>query len=425
MKLRALFPWLLMGAVAIGLAQTTPVQPKVIGDKEALTADQKTEVLNAVNKLMAETVFVPGVDFNKWPEYLAANRAEIDKAETSMDFAIATNKALRQFGISHMVLATPQAASNRRNRRAMGMGIQIEVEANGIRVQGVFPKSGADEAGIQPGDLIMENNGKPVKQPTDLTGTEGESSLLTVQRGEKKLKIRVTRKAYSNVRPETLTWVDKETAVLKVWTFDLAYNRENVEKLMLEAAKSKRLIVDLRSNPGGAVLNLTHLMGMLMPSGTPVGAFLSRSDVDRYVKDTGGKPTDWEAIGKQSRNTLTARTNPRVPAYKGQLAVLVNGGSGSASEIAAIALSEQGIPVVGSKSAGAVLASLMRPIALGFQLQYPIMDYVSPKGVRLEGTGVQPLLESTKLPKFGEKDEAIEKATLLLIRMARDANRGK
>lgn len=74
-------------------------------------------------------------------------------------------------------------------------------------------------------------------------------------------------------------------------------------------------------------------------------------------------------------------------------------------------------PVIGSKSAGAVLVSIMGPLPKGYMLQYPVTDFVTPKGLRLEGHGVEPILETPAVVKFGEKDTAIDKAVLLLQRI--------
>lgn len=414
MKFSALF---VGSALLVGSAFA---QNDVLDDKAALTLERKAEVLNDISSVMAKTAFVPGVDFTTWGKVLDTNKAEIEKAETVLDFTKAVNKALSQFGTSHFVLATPKAATARRDKKQVGMGIQIQVEEKGIRVMSVFPKSGASDAGLRPGDLILENNGNKVAAPTDLAGGDGEVSNLKLERDGKVVQISVTRRPYSNIRPETLTWADKDTAVLKVWTFDQAYNRDNVEKLMKEATASKRLIVDLRMNPGGAVMNLMHLMGLLMPEGSKVGTFLARRDVDRYVEETGGKPTDLEKIVNFSGTTLKAMKNKNVGPYAGKIAVLVNGASGSAAEIAAAALHDSlGAPVVGTRSAGAVLASIIRPIANGFTIQYPMMDYLTPQYRRLEGAGVEPTLETKGVLKFGEKDDSIEKAVILLQRLER------
>ena len=77
--------------------------------------------------------------------------------------------------------------------------------------------------------------------------------------------------------------------------------------------------------------------------------------------------------------------------WTGKMAVLINRGSASASEIAAAALNEcVGAPLIGQKSAGAVLASVYGSLPSGFSVQYPIDDYVTIKGVRLEKSPREP-----------------------------------
>lgn len=419
LKVRNFLPLLALGLVSVSWAQSAPATAQKV------TAEQKTEVLAKVNQIMSETAFVPGIDFKKWPSYLEAQKKDIDSSDTPIEFVTAINKALTNFGASHIVMSTPQMAENRRQKRGVGLGVQIQPEAGkGIRIVGVFPKSAADEAGLRVGDLVVKANGKKVEGPTDLQGEEGQTVTLAIVRDGKNETIKVTRRAYSNVRPEELKWVNNDTAMLKVWTFDQGYNRENVEKLMGEAAKSKNLILDLRSNPGGAVLNLMHLLGLVMADGSNAGAFLARRDVDKYVKDTGGSPTDFEKIAKQSSTILRARKGRgSMEPYAGNVIVLVNGGSGSAAEIAAAALSEvRDAPVIGTQSAGAVLASIIGPLPHGYALQYPIMDYVSPKGLRLEGNGVKPLISASPVVQYGQKDEAVEKALLYIERLKRFDN---
>lgn len=408
--LKTLISLTMAGAMALGFVQGTTT-----AEKSELTAEKKTEVLEAVNKIMKDSAFVPGVDFKTWPSLLEKQKDAIDKATSDNEFAIAINRALKEFGASHIVFSTPEAATARRTKQNVGIGIQINPEDNGIRVMAVFPKSPADEVGLRPGDLITKADGKEVRTAPDLAGEKDSTVELTVIREDKELKFKVTRKTYSNVRPEEISWFDKETAVIKIYTFDTSYDRANVEKIMKEAASAKRLIVDLRNNPGGAVVNMLHFMGLVMPPGTSAGTFLSRRDVDRYVADTGGSPTDWEKIAKQSRTAIKAAKNSKLEPFQGKIAVLVNGASGSAAEITAAALAESlNAPVVGTKSAGAVLASIVAPLPHGFALQYPLMDYVTPKGNRLEGNGVQVTVNVPDPKTFGAKDEVLAKAVELL-----------
>jgi len=393
--------------------------------KEA-TPEIKKAVLAELDKIMASRAYVPGIDFSKWPSFFQSQQAEVDKAENPRDFVQAVNKALKQFGISHIVLSTPQAAQARRERKTIGIGVSLQPEEGGLRVTSLFEGAPANKAGIEVGDLILKADGKKPENPTAIAGDEGTEVELEVQKSNGTTKIyKIKREKFSTVRPETLTWVDKETALVKIYTFDTSYNRANVEKIMKEAATAKRMILDLRSNGGGAVANFIHLLGFFMPEGTPVGTFVNKSMVEQFVKETGYAPDDTLKIAYWSERKVKAGKAPIEP-FKGHVAVLINGGTGSASEIVAAALQETlGSPVVGTKSAGAVLVSVMVPLPFGYQIQYPISDYVTMQGVRLEKNGVTPDVIA-QAPRFGEQDSAIGKAVALLYRAElRDERFGK
>ena len=383
-----------------------------------LTKEVKDAVIGRMSEILSRAADVPGADFGKWPDMVKQHQDEIDKATTADDFVRSINGALHEFGFSHIVLSTPKAAEARMNRQVVGIGVQLSPEPGGLRVMTTFPGAPAEKAGIEPGDLIVSANGKKASSPGEISGDEGTVVTLKVVKADGKSKeYKITRKKFSTVRPETLTWVDDKTAVLRIPTFDLGYDRKRVESLMAEAQKAKGIIVDLRSNGGGAVVNLTHLMGLLMPEGTPLGTFIGRAMVDQYVKETGGKPTDILEIAKWTKSRLRA-TKSSVPPFKGSIAVLINGGSGSASEIAAAALQDNvNASVVGSKSAGAVLVSVMAPLPNGYQLQYPINDFVTMSGYRLEGAGVKPLIEAPMPMKPNEADLGVERAAALLHRI--------
>lgn len=383
---------------------------------QKLTPDQKQDVLKKMSDLVVNNAFVPGKDFSKWPEFLKAEQEHIDKAEDAEAFAGEVREALEKFGISHILLMPPRAVDQRNTQEIVGIGVSLRPEdKGGFRVWAVFPNAPANEAGIRIGDLIVAVDGKPIKDIRPIAGEPGTQVVISIEReGGIKKDYTITRRKFKTIRPETLTWQDKETAVLKVWTFDRGYNAANVTKLMSEAARAKNLVLDLRGNGGGAVMNMVHLLNMVLPDSTEFGVFVTRQTVKNFVEKTSGDPNDLQAVAKWAEK-MRSHAPKDGPAFKGKVAVLVDAGTGSASEIVAAALKEtMNAPIVGSKSAGAVLASVMAPLPHGFMLQFPITDYVTVKGVRLEGTGVAPDLEVPPLVKYNEPDIAVEKAAALL-----------
>lgn len=385
--------------------------------KESLTPEVKDSVLAGVSRVIKNSAFVPGVDLTKWDEFITSEKDAIDKAKDDAEFAMAVRNAISKFGISHMVLMTPAATKARIERKAVGIGISIQPDDKGLMITTVYDGSPAAENGLQPGDILIEADGKKLTKDSTISGDEGTIvNIKVLHPNGKEQAYKITRRKFSNIRPDTIKWVNESTALVKINTFDLSYDRKKVDTLMAEAAKSKGLILDLRSNGGGAVINMLHLLGYLLPEDEKFGIFIGRAIVNRYVKETSGSASDLKKIALWSDSGWLRASAPSTGAYKGNLVVLINGGSGSASEISAQALKElRSANIVGSKSAGAVLVSTMSPLSNGWQLQYPISDYLSAQGIRLEGNGILPDVEAPT-PRFGEADTAVEKALALLRR---------
>ena len=384
-------------------ADSKQTDPKV-------SKEQKTEVLGRMTKIITQSAFVPGVDFSKWTEFIEKEKDAIDKAQTENEFVGAVNNALEKFGFSHIVMSTPQAAKMRRERKMVGMGVRIEVEPEGIRIVDLIPDAPAIKAGIEIGDLIIEADGKKPTNTSSFAGEEGTSIKLKVKKQSGDVKdLEVVRRPFSLAIPESLKWVEPGIALVKIPSFDMGYSFSKVDEIMKEAAGAKMMIVDLRSNGGGAVFNLLHLANYLFPSNTALGTFINRSSVDSYVKEQKGDPKDLQKIADFVK--FKVRTNSKSKPYAGPITVLINGGSGSASEILAAALKEvRGAQVIGSKSAGAVLASIITQLPYEYQLQFPITDYLTIKGVRLEGNGVKPDIEAAFPRKSTDADKGVEAA---------------
>jgi carboxyl-terminal processing protease len=298
LRARTLVPALALSLlIASAQAQPTTTPETSPATPAALTKETKDEVLAALEEIVTKRAFVPGVDLSKWPEFLAKEREAIDKTEKEPEFVRAVNTAMRNFGISHIRFLAPRAAAARKRTSDIGIGVRARVGKEGLTVAYVFPKSPADVAGIREGEIITLIDGKLPDSAEPLQGEQGTEAALTVRAANGTTReLKLKREPYSTARIDTLTWIGDEAAVLKVHSFSRGYERATIDKLMGEAAKAKYLVLDLRSNGGGATNNLRHLLSLLMPEDTVIGTFIS------------GTPS-----GTAARLRRTPSSSPRAP----------------------------------------------------------------------------------------------------------------
>jgi len=393
--------------VAPAFAQTSPAAPS-----SEEFAKEKAKVIEQMSELLRRFAFVPATDFGQLDTMLEAQKESLEKASTPEAFVGVINRSFQQFGFSHIALFSPRAADARNTARMVGIGIRIQLEADGILVVFPFPEGPAKKAGILPGDLIFEANGKAVRSTADLAGEEGTEVTVKVRRDGEVKEFTMKREPFSTVIPEKIDWLDKETAMVTIPTFDVGFNGQNVRTIMMDAAKAKNLIIDLRGNGGGAVINLQQLSGYLMTREQNLGTFIGRSDYERYkTAHPDQEKPELAAIAKWRNNPIRPARGTNVEPFKGRIVVLIDPGTGSASEMLAASLREQaGAVLVGKPSAGAVLASIMRPMEHGYLLQFPLTDYVTPKGMRIEGNGIKPDHDVDTVVRFGETDLCVQKA---------------
>jgi carboxyl-terminal processing protease len=127
------------------------------------------------------------------------------------------------------------------------------------------------------------------------------------------------------------------------------------------------LIVDLRGNRGGVLALLYGMGGLLSDRPLNLGEMRIRQ-------------------GGWLFNTV-----PQRRAYTGQLVVMIDGQTQSAGEMFAIGLNETGRAlIVGERSAGATLPSVVKELPTGALLQYAFADYRTPFGNAVEGRGIEP-----------------------------------
>jgi carboxyl-terminal processing protease len=136
-------------------------------------------------------------------------------------------------------------------------------------------------------------------------------------------------------------------------------------------AECAGMIIDLRGNPGGLGIMAMGMAGWLIE-----------------------KPDQHLGTMHTRQAPLKFTVNPRLPAYRGPVAILVDGSSGSTSEVLAGGLKDLGrAHIFGTRTAGAALPSAIDRLPNGDAFQHPLADYISEGGRPLEGVGVTPDVE--------------------------------
>jgi len=272
-----------------------------------------------------------------------------------------------------------------------GLGVLIGRDPPGL-ITAVAPDGPAAAAGLQAGDVIVGADGTDLSTadgPTlgaALAGPDGSPISLSIDRGNGPQAVDVTRGAYYFPPLESRMLADG-VGYLRLADFVIAGTLlpDGTELLSdldrrlddLDAQGAQSLVLDLRNNGGGSVETADELLGR----------FLSDTTRSVHESDRRGHDTYELASGR-----LRARQLP--------MAVLINGGSASASEITAAALRDGHRAVlVGQRTAGAVASSELLPLPGGGGLQIAIAAAdAAESAAQLDGVGIMPDV-ATSLPR--------------------------
>ena len=250
-------------------------------------------------------------------------------------------------------------------------GIGALISKHGDKVVVAEPYEGfpAHKSGLKAGDIILEVSGKETKK----MNTEDVSNLLKgpvnrivkikIQRpGEKKTRSFdiVREKIHIDAVPY-YGMLDDETAYIRLANFT-ANCSDDVKKAFIELKeekKAKSLVLDLRSNPGGLLIEAVKITNLFVPKG-------------EEIVSTRGKVKQWDKVYKATEEPF----DTLMP-----IAVIVNRGSASASEIVAGALQDlDRAVVIGARTFGKGLVQTTRELSYNTQLKVTTAKYYIPSG---------------------------------------------
>lgn len=255
----------------------------------------------------------------------------------------------------------------------VGVGITIDTVGGNIRVVNTFSGSPAFRAGLHAGDIILsvgeyDMTGKThLDAATFLRGQEGVAVEVTVFRPGTGQTLQFTM-IRLRISPPALDVRDLGEGIyyIKITQFNRAAGREFPPVInYLKATGLKGLVLDLRDNPGGTLDDCVTIANELVPKGAIVE--LRRKDLSEVIENPGD-------------------TVP-VP-----VAVLVNGGSASASEILAGAIRDRNVGViVGQPTFGKACVQALVRLGDGMGgIRLTIADYYTPAGHLIAEKGLIP-----------------------------------
>jgi carboxyl-terminal processing protease len=243
-----------------------------------------------------------------------------------------------------------------------------------LEVLRVLPGSSAAEAGILPGDVLVDIGGRSTRKITIfqardlLSGDKGSEVRLTIRRkGDKEGKVFTLTRAFpSEERGETKV-IEGKVGYIRVPTF----TREvvaDLEKGLSQFARDKMnyLIIDLRDASGGSLSDMVQAADLLLEK----GVILSLRSREQLI-----------ASYRAEKGML----------FHGKVGVLVNSRTKGLPEAFASALAENNrAEVIGEKSFGSGAVRKAIPLSDGSAIFLAVAKFLSPKGNPLPGRGVSP-----------------------------------
>lgn len=304
-------------------------------------------------------------------DYLYKDRVQDDKAGTASIQGLL--EGLKDPYTVYMPPAKSQSFQADLEGNVTGIGAQVEQKDKFLVIIAPLPGSPAEKAGLRAGDIILEADG------TDLTvlslddaiskvrGPKGSTAVLKIERDGTKMMFNVVRDAI-NVLEDQVSW-QGTVAVVKILQFGATTERE-IRSTFTDVMKKNPtgVILDLRNDPGGLLDAAGVVSSVFLPKGSTYVTITSKGVTTKEI-------TTEEAI---------------VPATV-RMAVLVNKGSASASEIVAGALQDAGrAKLIGQKTFGKFTVQQIFNFDDGSSLKMTIAAWGTPNGRNLDGVGVTP-----------------------------------
>ena len=258
----------------------------------------------------------------------------------------------------------------------IGIGVEITDGEEYTTVVKVYENSPAEKAKVKVGDQIIKVDGKDVKNLPGselaklIKGKKNTKVIITVLRNGKEKEISITRDVIEleSVTSSIMTYEDKDIGYIKISSFAAnTYSQFYKALKALEVKKIDSLIIDVRDNPGGQLLQTKQILSLFFNDKTVLYQVQSNKVVEKIY-----------SLSRESR--------------KYPVAILINNSSASASEILASCFKEnyKKSIVVGTNSFGKGTVQKTHSFKNGTTIKYTAEKWLTSKGKDINGKGVAP-----------------------------------
>jgi carboxyl-terminal processing protease len=246
-----------------------------------------------------------------------------------------------------------------------GIGANVRTQEDAIIIIEPWKDNPADKAGLKAGDKIIEIDGVKIADYKDnagdlLQGSKGTEVTVTYLRQGKSQKATLIRESVEVKAVPFYQLATPDIGYVVLSKFNEKASKETKAAIKdLQEQGAKKIILDLRGNPGGLLSEAVNVSNLFIPKGKLITS--TQSVVEKYNK-----------------TYLTSRNE----AFENMpVAVLINGRSASASEIVSGSLQDYDRAViVGARSFGKGLVQRPKPLSYGTQVKITISRYYTPSG---------------------------------------------
>lgn len=383
----------LLGSFSALNAQENEKKQKLTSEAKQAREDS-LQILSEMEEIVQEYYYDPkfrGIDLKARIE---TAKARVKTLEYNWQMYRVLVQVLMDFNDSHTFLTLPA----RDDYFQYGFGLQMIGDE--CYVTSVKKDSNAQKSGIEVGDqVLLLGKFKPTRRdlwkmmyviykldPSNVLdlkirkpdGTEKSLSVTAKTMTQKEYRAELkSRKEKKKYEPFKCQEINAEIVACKLFSFSV--ERSDIDKMMKQAAKYPKLILDLRGNGGGFVHIEQYLLSYFFPNEIKIADLVTR------------------------KKTETRMTKPvSEKQYKGEIAVLIDSDSASASEMTARALQvEKRGKIYGDISSGSVMTSIWMPFKsvvsafadyaiIKVGMSVTVADVIMRDGSRLENTGVVP-----------------------------------